>query len=1089
MLGARAVIRGPIDLKLLPTPYFIVGDFEVDARAPQPAPDPRPSWRLVAKRLRLEIAPAPLLHGEVDFVEARLEEPRLELTLGPDGALPMMASEPKPAQRLRFEKIRLTDGALRVDDPAERRSFELDGLSLEAEAASLDGPFKGQGAVALGDQRIPFRFSTGAREQGAMKLKFSASGGGAFPAVTLEGLLHLGAGSQNFAGAAQFAGLDPPWLASGQLSFDARRAALGALELRIGDERPLVATGEAEADFSGMLKASATLRSDDVDLDAPGNGAALVRLVRAPPLPFTLSYGAKSVLFAGAAFSDVFATLVFGKPQDQGAPSPWLRFEAHGPGQSRLALDGQWRLGTGYDGKVQASGEDLRWLPGWLKPISPAWSPHTIFFRTIDLSASVLVSRAGLELRDLAAKIDDARLSGRLSYRPASGAAPSRFDADLATPSIGLAVFRDFDFASTLRAAAGDGSLRLDARALTTSGADSIGNLSFSVRKTGDQIALDEFTIEGSGGAVIAASGLLSKDALHWDARVAAPRDDHLVEILTGLVPDRGTGAILSQAGTLAPIDLDVTATAARKDAAFAIETLSAKGTMGGARIEAAIADDPKQPGAFSFSAIGEAKDSLPLLRLVGLAGETPGPLGPAHLEASAHGEPGRMARAKIAASVGAAKFAFDGEVMTDLDALSATGAMRFSSPDAAPLLRATGLVFPGFSTVVPVAASGDLAWSKTGFALDNLKAQAFGVALKGALAGSNEGRRGLTGSIDAESLPASALFALVLGAPEPVKAGALWSSLAFAPAAFELPDARIALRLHDMPLPAILPAALSARDASMTFAAGPGFLQMQGLAFELGSGRVAGDVTLRRTGADVSLESKLDVAELSLDLPSLQGRLSGTIDLVGTGKSADALVAGLAGEGRALIADLVVPHADPKALGRVVTSFDQDEHSLGKSEIAAALSKELKRGDFRAGSQNFDLAAASGVLRLSPSAPETAGFAGVSFDLRRGALAQALSFIMQPPPKGWTGAPPQVFVQFKGPIGAPAVEIDAAALSNALSLRAIQRESARIEDYEFDIHERAFFYQRLLSERRRERERLNAEADSAAPEKPARPQ
>ena len=60
-------------------------------------------------------------------------------------------------------------------------------------------------------------------------------------------------------------------------------------------------------------------------------------------------------------------------------------------------------------------------------------------------------------------------------------------------------------------------------------------------------------------------------------------------------------------------------------------------------------------------------------------------------------------------------------------------------------------------------------------------------------------------------------------------------------------------------------------------------------------------------------------------------------------------------------------------------------------------------------------------------------------------------------------------------------MQIDAAALANALAARAIQRESARIESYEFDIHERAFFYQRLQSERRREAERLKAQAEAAA--------
>ena len=53
----------------------------------------------------------------------------------------------------------------------------------------------------------------------------------------------------------------------------------------------------------------------------------------------------------------------------------------------------------------------------------------------------------------------------------------------------------------------------------------------------------------------------------------------------------------------------------------------------------------------------------------------------------------------------------------------------------------------------------------------------------------------------------------------------------------------------------------------------------------------------------------------------------------------------------------------------------------------------------------------------------------------------------------------------------------------NAVAARAIARASARIEAYEFDVRERAFFNERLQSERRREQDRLKAEADAKAAE------
>ena len=81
--------------------------------------------------------------------------------------------------------------------------------------------------------------------------------------------------------------------------------------------------------------------------------------------------------------------------------------------------------------------------------------------------------------------------------------------------------------------------------------------------------------------------------------------------------------------------------------------------------------------------------------------------------------------------------------------------------------------------------------------------------------------------------------------------------------------------------------------------------------------------------------------------------------------------------------------------------------------------------------------------------------------------------------PKGWSGPPPSVVFAFDGPPTAPKRMVDVSAFIDAVATRALARETARIEAYEFDVRERAFFNQRLLSERRREQDRLKAEADA----------
>ncbi len=122
-LGAQAKIRGAIDLKLLPSPYFVVDDIEIG--------DKTTPFALSAKKLRLELAPAALLRGEVDFVEARLEAPRLALDLGPTARCRWRCPRPGVADRFRFERIAVANGVLSVIDARNNRRLDLEGIDFE----------------------------------------------------------------------------------------------------------------------------------------------------------------------------------------------------------------------------------------------------------------------------------------------------------------------------------------------------------------------------------------------------------------------------------------------------------------------------------------------------------------------------------------------------------------------------------------------------------------------------------------------------------------------------------------------------------------------------------------------------------------------------------------------------------------------------------------------------------------------------------------------------------------------------------------------------------------------------------------------
>ena len=110
-----------------------------------------------------------------------------------------------------------------------------------------------------------------------------------------------------------------------------------------------------------------------------------------------------------------------------------------------------------------------------------------------------------------------------------------------------------------------------------------------------------------------------------------------------------------------------------------------------------------------------------------------------------------------------------------------------------------------------------------------------------------------------------------------------------------------------------------------------------------------------------------------------------------------------------------------------------------------------------------FDLAGQGGHVSAS-----------ADFDLRSQSLTVRASFAAAAGGKYWSGPPPSFTVAVSGPAGAPARQIDAAALAAGLAAQAIARESDRIAALDADIRERAAFNRRLKAEqfmRQRERE------------------
>lgn len=1111
-VGARVTIRGAIDLRLLPGPYLALDTVEIGENASP--------LRLSAAKLRLEIAVAPLLRGEIDFLEAQLEKPRLDLTLDADGSFPKPSRTPTTATNIRFERIAIRNGTLTIHDPAGRRGFALEEIALDAQATSLLGPFKGDGALKIAGEKTAFRFAASAAEESRIPIKLVVDASASRPRADFDGAISLGSDggaiSPKFTGALKLethgrGGVRsaPPWRLTGALDADARKARIKTLELRADDEtRTLSATGEAELDYSSAPSASMSLRSSQIDLDhwltfsgAPPTPQSFAMSVAAlmgaslddvAPMPFVLTWTADAASLGGDRFQDLSATLAINAEQ-----AARLRFEVHGPGQSRLLLDGGLKFGLTpeFGGKIRVSADNAPRFMDWLMANAPQWGQaRRLPFHAVELAGEAHVARTGVFIKDLDLRLDQSSFTGKVEYAPATATRPRRVAADLVAASFDLAALPDLEPAKDLLAHT-DLSLRFDANALTFGGGgpamDDLGRVDLKLVKNGEKIELEEFTWEGSDGGVVTASGALSGQRAHLDARIEAPRLDGFAALIAKTAPSPALELIASRAETLSPADFSLTAEAADGGEGFLVTTLTLNGKIGETQVAATIGPDPTQAGVTEAAARLDAKDSQALLRLFGPSA-APDRLGPGHVEITARGLRGQPLDTRVKAALAGTDFDFQGQVAADLKAPSAAGRLRLAGADLTPLLRASRLALPDLTTKIPAELFGAVVWGEDGIAFHEFEGGFAGFGLDGTLAYERESRANkmLSGTINIDTLSAAALFSLLLGPPEPAKAGALWSSLQFLVASFDLPAGRLGLTVRRLDL---LPG-LSARPAKMTIEIAPGLLALRDFTLKLGEGGATGALEMRREGATAALKAQVALHDYAFDLPGGRGRISANFDLTGAGRSAETLMAGLAGSGHATIADYALPNCDPSALARVFAASEQNHLGLGMSEVSQALANEFEHAALKLGTRDFDLGVASGVLRLSPAPTSNANPDSVaqdqsvtaavsaSLDLRDATLDERLTIALNAPAKDWSGPPPQIALTFKGrPLSHPIREIDATAFANALAARAIARESARIDAYQFDIHERAVFNERLLSEQQRERERLKKEEEAGA--------
>jgi hypothetical protein len=316
-------------------------------------------------------------------------------------------------------------------------------------------------------------------------------------------------------------------------------------------------------------------------------------------------------------------------------------------------------------------------------------------------------------------------------------------------------------------------------------------------------------------------------------------------------------------------------------------------------------------------------------------------------------------------------------------------------------------------------------------------------------------GAQGISGDLHVNRLSAPALAALRLGPPAPVKAGALWSSLSFAPLVFDPPATKLLLETPDLQ-----PVGGKAR---FELTLGPGLLSVAQARVEFAGAVLRGGFDLRREGGRATLSGEAEAENVALKNNGFSVSMDGRLHFVGEGASAAALVGSLAGSGAARAKNLIVSEADAEAPDRALAESERNEAPFDVAVLNKNLDEFFAREAFKLSDADFFVRLAGGGLSLVRDKGAEPGLE-FSFDLSDARMALALSIMARQKPEGWTAPLPRAGVVWEGPWRQPTRRLEVAEFINAVAARALEREQARIESL-----------RRQDMQRRQEVERLRA--------------
>ncbi|MFC5069208.1 AsmA family protein [Flaviflagellibacter deserti] len=1098
VMGVPVRVLGDVEARILPSPRIRFGNVV--------AGDEWDSAKLEADSFSLDMALMPLLSGSYHVSNLRIDGANLKTALAANGEVTLPVRNGgvsrEDLDRVRVEKLSITRSKLTLADPAANRMITIDNLALDGEAAALAGPLKLQGSGTVDGQRYSLRAGTGEFDQagnGRVELAVEGPDGGT---LSVDGSLTLGA-LPRIKGKAVY--VIPPGEAAedrparsrlklqAQIEGDPRRLVSDTVDVQLGDEGSgTLMSGTGELSLRGVpaLKLDLNARQVDVDrslarpkevppltpADALGAYSAQLPVSPSSALNLQLRLSAEGVVLAG----DIVQNL---RAEVSNSRTGWtidnLAFRAPGGGDVKTAGAVTFEGGPGYAGLLSVDVSNMPSLVRWLEGATATRSDIAV--RRLKVDGDIAVRADAYVLQDFRMTADGADLSGRVAWSGEDGKTP-KLEAKLSADRLDLDAIDIQRFASLSGVQNANVDLTLKANQMTFAKVP-WSKVDVDLSASSGAVDIRRLNVADLGGARIEAKGRIGeKDGRpdgRMDAKINAARLDGLVAVLRKTpAPAALVDAFAARTDLLAPAALTATVTSDPKSTKLSGKV---RGSLGGSTVDLDLGADPRNVAPTLTATLRASSDNQArLLAQLGLPVVAIDASGPASVEASIlnNGKDKPTAQAKFMANgtTGAFRGTYDPSGKPLL-----AGHLEAGTEDAGHFAIMLGRAAPGSLPSIPFNVTGDLSIADDGWRLAKASGFVQGRAINGSLG--YGGKNGVSGNLSVTSLSLSELLATGLG-PLVVSGAdpAGWPTGPIAPGLLEGTSGKVDVTTDALEL---LPGYVAGK-AAFTVSVGKNEFALQDVRGVLAGGELKGSLSLRRMENDTSVAARMALTDAeardlvwSSDRPAVVGRLNVSADVLGNGASLSDVIANLSGSGTATLRDGRFAALDPGAFERTLQSMEAGNGAgnANPAQIGNRFQTELLLGDLGVSEATTSFTIGAGVLRAQNAAvtgPAANATASATIDLTKANVTGDITIRPRSLADIADDKVPQADIMFSGPIQAPVRTLDTTTFANTLTVRALEREVARVEKMEAERAER----ERIAAEE--EAKRAAEEAEEA---------